>query len=114
MKKVLIPFVALFACAIALISWKNHNTAKDPAIVINDFGCGLMDGDGNFAFADASHAVVTSSGNSTLKCSATVANSQGKAVNYNDFLCGTPLGLTTDSHETVSASGQATLTCKVH
>ncbi|GAA4744209.1 hypothetical protein [Flavisolibacter ginsenosidimutans] len=114
MKKVLIPFASLFVCAIALVSWKNASTRDNGAFIANDFTCGLIDGDGNFAFADASHTVITSSGNSVLKCSATVPNSTGKAVNYNDFLCGTFIGLTTDSHETVSASGQATLTCKVH
>jgi hypothetical protein len=110
MKKFILPFIALVFASVAFISWKS---ATEGAVVINDFGCGMMDGDGNFVYTEASHAVITPSNNTTLKCSVTgVANSTGKAVNYKDFLCGTPLGLTTDSHETVSASGNATLTCR--
>src|SRR4051812_9888371 len=112
MKKLLIPFFALLFVSLALISWKSK-AVPDGAIVINDFGCGMIDGDGNFAFSDNSHAVVTSSGNGMLRCQATVPNSTGKAVVYKDFLCGTFAGLA-DGRETVSASGQATLTCHVN
>ena len=119
MKKLSIAFVVLTALTITLVSWNTHSSVQSskvaPAVVINDFGCGMFDGDGGFVFTDNSHAVITSSGNSLLKCSVTgVANSTGKAVHYRDFLCGTFLGLTTDSHEVVSASGNATLTCHVH
>jgi len=113
MKKMIFSFIAVLAICVALVSWKSSKVTDNSATITKDFGCGLMDGDGGFTFSDASHSVITSSGNNIVKCSATVVNSQGKAVNYNDFLCGTFLGLTTNSHETVSASGQATLTCKV-
>ena len=86
----------------------------DPAVVINGFTCGVIDGDGGFFVTDQTHTVITSSGNSVLKCHASgVPNSTGSAVNRSGFLCGTALGLTTDSHETVSASGEVDLTCKV-
>jgi len=87
------------------------------AFITNDFGCGLFDGNGGFAFTDTSHSVRNVS-NSVTKCSATVTPSAtGHAVTYSGFLCGVELynGVfvaTTDSRETVSASGQATLTCK--
>jgi hypothetical protein len=114
MKKMIFSFIAVSAMAIALLSWKHVKSANDGAIVINDFGCGLIDGDGNFAFTDISHAVVTPSGNGGLTCRAQVPNSTGKAVIYNNIPCGTPAGFTTNGRETVSASGQATLTCNVH
>jgi hypothetical protein len=93
--------------------------SADGAVVIDDAGCGLLDGDGGFAVADSDHAVVTPSGNGVLKCKAEVTPpSSGQAAHF-DFgstglLCGTPAGVTDDWKETVSASGEATLTCKVH
>ena len=114
MKKLLIPFVALFVIAISLTSWRS-NSAKEAATVINDFGCQLYDGDGNLVLADASQVVITSSGNTNFKCSASgVANSTGKAVVYKDFLCFAYTDFTSDTHETVSANGNATLQCKIH
>ena len=85
-----------------------------PALVINDFGCGVI---GGVTFD--THAVVTSSGNGVLKCNADVAPpASGHAENYNydntGLTCGTPAGPTQDWKQTTSASGNATLTCKVH
>ncbi len=93
--------------------------SADGAIVIKDSTCGLLDGNGAPTLADLSHAVITPSGNNVLKCSATVtAPASGQAAHF-DFTtfaspCETPSGTTNDWMETVSASGQATLTCKVH
>ena len=89
------------------------------ALVINDQGCGLLDGNGGGVSADSDHAVVTPSGNGVLKCKvAGVSNSTGKAVQWSfantGYSCSTPAGSTTDWHETVSADGNATLTCHVH
>ena len=115
MKKMIFSFIAVLAIAVVLVSWKSSKVTDNSATITKDFGCGLLDGNGGFVFTDASHSVVTSNGNGTLKCSAAgVPNSTGSAVQYNDFGCNTPAGFTTDMHETVSASGQATLTCKVH
>ena len=93
--------------------------SADGALVINDLGCGMLDGNGGFAFADSSHAVVTPSANGMLKCKADVTPpAGGRAVQFDNentgLLCGTPAGTTADWRETVSASGQAILTCKVH
>ena len=116
MRKVSIVFTALIAVAILLVSW-NKAQKVFAAIHINDFGCGLFDGDGGFVAASSSQTVITSSGNENLKCQVKdVANSTGKAVRY-DFastglLCGTFTGVTDQWHETVSASGNATLQCK--
>jgi hypothetical protein len=94
--------------------------ANNGAVVINDQGCALLDGDGNSISTSESHAVITNSknGNTLLKCSVKgVANSTGKAVHF-DFdntgiTCATNSGSTENWHETVSASGNATLTCRI-
>ena len=84
--------------------------ASSPAVHLSGLECGMIDGDGNFVLATGD-AVVTSSGNGNLKCQAQVPNSTGKAVVYSGFPCGTPTGVDNNGHETVSASGQATLVC---
>jgi hypothetical protein len=93
--------------------------ADSGALVIKDFGCAMLDGNGGFALADSSHAVLTSNGNGEFRCRAEVtAAATGKAAHL-DFAstglsCSTLAGATTDWSEVVSASGQATLTCNVH
>ena len=109
MKKVSILLAAVFAVTTLLVSWAESENA---AVVINDIGCILMDGDGNLVATDNTHAVVTSSGNGMLTCRAEVPNSTGKAVVYKDLGCNTPAGFGI-GRETVSTSGQATLTCWV-
>ena len=116
MKKLIVPFIVLFAVGVALVSWRSQSTAKDPAVVINDGFCLLFDGDGALVLAEGSHAVITSNGNGKLTCKAkNVANSTGQAVIYNaentGLPCGTSLGLTDDWHNTVSASGNSSLQC---
>jgi len=115
-------FITIVLLALALLAGGTalavSPASADGAVVINDQGCGLLDGDGGFAVADSDHAVVTPSGNGVLKCKADVTvPSSGQAAHF-DFastglLCNTPAGVTDDWRETVSASGQATLTCKV-
>ena len=78
----------------------------------------MLDGNGGFVFASSDHQVVTNNtrGNLTLKCSVKgVANDTGKAAHF-DFAstgipCSTSLGATENWQETVSNSGNATLTC---
>jgi hypothetical protein len=88
------------------------------AVVIRNTGCGMLDGNGGFVFTTNTLVVGTPSGNDKLQCRAKVPNSSGKAVHY-DFqstglICGTFFNITTTWHETVSASGRATLTCVVN
>lgn len=85
----------------------NMTSAKDPAAVIDGFGCRF------FGVTFDTHAVITSSGHTTLICKNSAANSTGKAIQRKGFGCGTHLGFTTDSHFTLSASGQATLVCRL-
>jgi hypothetical protein len=103
--------------AIGLLCAATSAFAGAPSIHINGFGCGMIDGDGNPFIADISSVVITSSGNANLKCQTkgTVPNSTGKAVVYNfentGITCETTSGVTAKWKETVSASGNATLTC---
>ena len=120
MKKMIFSFVAVLAMTIALVSWKSSKVTS-AAVVISDFRCGLIDGDGHEAIVDASHSVVTSSGNSIFKCSGRVPNSSHRTVKWNadndpfpgSGDCLTLAGATSDWQEVVSASGQATVTCKL-
>src|SRR5215470_4749251 len=104
----------------------SFSALADPAVVIKpDGGCALFDGNRAFAFTTNTQITATQSpnGNSTFKCQANVTpSSSGQAVQWNQgntgALCGidNPFGfqVTDDWHETVSASGQATLICQVH
>ncbi|MFT7128701.1 MAG: hypothetical protein ACI89U_000809 [Gammaproteobacteria bacterium] len=95
---------------------------SDPAIIITDSGCGMLDGDGNFTSATDVHSVNSvngKGGNIMLKCSVKgVANSTGAAVKWDydstGTSCNTLYGATTDWSEVVSASGNATLICRIH
>lgn len=86
------------------------------ARINKDLTCVLLDGNGNPVLTNRSHSVVTSSGNTTLKCSVkhVTPSSTGHAAHFKGFGCFTLIGFTTDSRETVSASGNATLTCRMH
>ena len=91
-------------------------TASEGAIQARGAVCGVKDGDGAFQMSTNSHVVTTSSGVSMHRCSVKdVPNSSKRMIRY-DFsntgmMCWTAEGPTEDWHETVSASGQATLIC---
>jgi len=117
MKKVSILFTAFAACSLFLVSWKTASN-KEASVHINDFGCGVLDGDGNFASVTGD-VVITSSGNANFKCKGSgVPNSTGTAVIWNfensGYYCNTFAGLTDNWQTVVSASGNVTLICKVH
>ncbi len=89
-----------------------------PAVVIKDNGCSMVDQNGDVTIvSDSDHSTTTSKGNTTLQCKATTPNDSGKAIKFNKdntgLPCTTPLGLTDNWSETISKSGQATLTCTV-
>ena len=89
---------------------------RDGAIVIDDFNCGLYNAFHVVVHGTVAHAVITPSGNRIFKCFATgLANPTGRAIRFEGFSCGVGGGvLTTDSHETISAEGDASLTCILH
>ncbi|HEX6322256.1 MAG TPA: hypothetical protein VFZ36_00915 [Vicinamibacterales bacterium] len=116
MRKRMIFIAGVIVAAAAMLYVEPAKTQG--AVVIDSIGCSLFDGDGAIVGADSGRAVVTPSGNGTLVCKVKgVANSTGSAVHY-DFastgiVCGTPAGITENWHETVSASGNATIVCSV-
>lgn len=94
----------------------------EPAIILTDFGCGLLDGDGNGIFTTDTKVVNSlgkNGGNVNLKCYASdVPNSTGETVKW-DFYntgspCGTQYGLTEDWRIVVDPEGNAIMTCKIH
>src|SRR5262249_8436228 len=95
---------------VPMIAW------ADGAVIIRDFDCGVLDGDGNFVLATGTIDVHNDDGVTMLKCKAKgVSNSTGAAVIWTidntGFSCGTLYGSTDVWQETVSASGNVTLTC---
>lgn len=120
MKKYLI-----LTAATALLAMTASVAQAAPAVVVDPAGgCGLFDGNGGFAFTTDSKVTATQSnnGNSMLKCKATVTPATaGGAARFDSASTGAfcvilnPFGVqvTDQWHETVSASGEATLTCHV-
>ena len=108
--------VLLLAAAVVLSSASNAQAQAE--VFIDFYGCNLLDGNGGFVFTSDTHVVITNNpnGNVKLTCRATVTPSvSGTAVQYNfdstANLCGAIVCNTNRWHETVSASGQATLQC---
>lgn len=120
MKKYLI-----LTAATALFAMTASVAQAAPAVVINPAGgCNLFDGNGGFAFTTDTKMTATQSNNSNSKftCKATVTPATaGGAARFDNASTGAlcvilnPFGtqLTNQWHETVSASGEATLTCHV-
>ncbi|MCK4807996.1 MAG: hypothetical protein KAS90_00075 [Candidatus Aenigmarchaeota archaeon] len=118
MKKMTVLVSLLVLLAFGGISAYAADTA--PAVVINDFGCGVLDANGVVIPADNSHSVVSmdKNGNTVLKCFATVDKNTyplvNKAVRYNGFGCNTHLGYTTNTKAVITPSGKVMLTCKIN
>lgn len=95
--------------------------SDNAATITKDFGCGgfvpTEDGDfGSGLFsAEGSHSVATSSGNTKLVCHFDIPEGlePARATHAEGFVCGTFLGLTTDSKMVATPGGTATLTCSV-
>ena len=92
--------------------------ADNAAVVVNETGCWMLDGNGDFVITNNAHAVTTSNGNGSMTCQANVTpSSSGKAAHWEgtaSLLCLTPGGATADWKETVSADGQASLSCHIN
>lgn len=86
----------------------------DGALVIKEFGCNAFIPPDLFLFSrDKTQLVVTPSGNTKLTCHFD-GPPVAETVVQNDVLCGTFLGLTTDSILVYTKSGHGTLTCQLH
>jgi len=118
----LIALASLVAAAAVVVAVGGGVAKADnnAAVHIDASGCALFDGNGGLVFSTNAGEVITSGGQDLEKCRVTgVPNDSGKAVNYDTnnnpifvgLECGTVSGGTTNWHETVSASGNATLTC---
>ncbi len=83
------------------------------AFVIKEGGCSLVEPEVPFVFTENLHSVITPSGNTKLTCHFEGPPIQ-KTVVGKGFLCGTFLGLTTQSHFVYNKSGNATLTCLIN
>ena len=115
----------LFAAMLAFTVMAGFGTANaeasNGAVVISEFGCVILDGDGYLARASKGHTVITHSenGNRVLKCSAKgLPNSTGKAAKFDisntGYVCYAYGVMTSNWRNTVSKSGNSTLTCLVH
>ena len=116
--------ILLFAAMLAITAIAGFGTANadsgKAAVVINEFGCVILDGDGNMVRASKVHTVITNSenGNRVLKCSAKgVDNSTGKATHFDigntGYVCNAYGVITANWRNMVSKSGNSTLTCLV-
>lgn len=111
------------AGALALVAFSPPATGETPAtdevlgaIHINGMGCGMMDADGGLVWVTSDRAVITPNGKQRLSCKAKrIPNSSRRAVQFNyentGMPCYTDLGPTNEWHQTISASGNSTLTC---
>jgi hypothetical protein len=105
---------AVITLVIMLIGIKSSPAkAQEGATIITEQGCLLAEPGVPELFSVNDHTVITSSGTAKLTCffegppiSETVVD-QG-------FLCGTYLGLTTESRYVYTRSGEATLICLVN
>jgi hypothetical protein len=115
--------LASLVAAVAVVVAAGGGVAKadnNAAVHIDFAGCVVFDGNGGLVFETNGGEVITHGGQDIEKCSITgVPNDTGMAVNYDTnnnpvfvgLECGTDSGSTTNWHETVSAAGNATLTC---
>jgi len=92
--------------------------SDNAADISSDFRCSVLNTSRTGTVSDDSvtHSIITNSNNNStiLKCTIDgVPNSTGKAVRFSGFPCYTFKGSTRNSFQVISASGVATLTCKV-
>lgn len=119
MRKSIVCVVFVFAI-IAMVTCMAY---AEPAVLIKDDLCVVIDGNGNFVLSQDNMNIITLSqaGVIVAQCRAKdLANDTGEAVHY-DFestglVCGvislTGFELTEDWESTVSSAGNVTLTCR--
>lgn len=123
MKKYLgLSAIALGMVVSTLPSVPASAQSANAANISKDFGCGgfvptASGGFGSFLVSfDGTHSTTNSAGVTSLVCHFDIPAGQepATATRAEGFLCGTFLGLTTNSKMVASPGGQATLTCKVN
>ena len=110
--RVIVGAVAL-AAAVSVSAAPARN-----AVVVHDGACGLFDGAGNIVPVLDGRFSVTNNSGRMVQCRASdVPNSTGQALHFDRESTGVPCNaggtLTDDWHQTLSASGQAVITCRV-
>ncbi len=117
MKKIIwgLGVTGLFAFAALPALSDSDNSAE----ITKDAGCLVYDGDGNLVLASGDITVQNNGGITTFVCKAKgLDNSTGRAVHWDATntgkVCNTFSGSTDDWNDTVSASGNVTLVCRVH
>ena len=113
---VIVVYTVIFVLDISAV--RAGETA--PAMILRDRGCSLHDSCGVvFVPADISRSVVSNdaNGNIRLECTALGVNTdcitRGAVIRRN-FLCGTFLGLTTESFSVVTPQGYSKLICIIN
>ena len=108
-----------FAYAIGLSAAASFigTSAFGQTVFMDDFACGV----GVAGLCDASqpgfrtHALETPSGNVVLNCNCFPTGGKPESTMvFENLLCGTGFGLTTDSHLVWAKGGRASLTCIIH
>ena len=110
--------ILTIAAVVSLSVIWSGSASAEPAVRVDEFGCflpGSVSGLSVDLFTTDTHSVITSSGNTVLKCKFEIPDGfePNKALNNSDFLCNTFLGLTEISKSTSSPGGNAILTCEV-
>lgn len=87
---------------------------KNAAAVINEASfCGIPDFDTGMVYFGKLHSVTNQGGSSILICKTKDAVGMGEKREWRNFLCGTFLGNTMDSHLVITSEGNANMQCKV-
>ena len=106
MKKLVVGAACAIAMAAVLLGGLQKAVQADGAIVIkNDGPCGMAgsDADGNLIFGGIGQVTtsVTNGNKQMIKCKGEdITNLSGRGQSFRDFACGTPSGVTQDSHAT--------------
>ena len=120
-KKLTVLALVLVATVVAASAAYSNNAA----VIIRDNVCGVLTGTGGVLLTTDTQIVITQSanGNALLRCRVKgVPNPTGQAITYdtnnNPFFpglaCGVAGSSTQDWHQTISASGVATLVCRLN
>ena len=122
-RKQILSITTIAALAGILLAWAPSAAyaGVEGAIITKDFGCVVLDGNGNGHFASADDAQVTievdtEAGTTTLVCvvKGVAPPPTNRAVVQEGFACGTFAGLADASHSVVTRSGVSVLTCHIN
>lgn len=123
MKRIIFAALAVVGFAFSNVSARAQSANSNGAVIINDQFCNLVASDcRHLVLTSDSHEVLTrvdTSGNTMFKCKVKLGLPPPNGAVICDFEntglpCITSSGGTNEWQETISASGQATLTCHIN